>query len=239
MKKEVSIRQLLLDSLGFIGNNAVLLGFLALLSYAGSYVSLYIGIARTPFLLLLYGVYIYLFYFLFISLYYDKKPLLNKERIIDSLFKMLTILALSMLILICGKISINILHHLARGLVVFPTLYAALRGIYVFMVTNPYARIIIYLGVIALLSFSFFIPGFSWISSICGKNSSIFYAYSQTRGNYFKIMGIFIALYGILPIATGFAGLSLGYGFLAVLYAIQNIFQLVVYLHLYDKLYAD
>lgn len=239
MKKDVSIRQILVDSLGFIGDNTALLGVLALLSFAGSYFSLYIGMARTPLLLLLYGFYIYFFYFLFISLYYAQKPLLNKERIIDSLFKILTILALSMLILICGKISINIMHHLARGLIVFPSLYAALRSIYVFMVTNPYARIIIYLGVITLLSFSFFIPGFAWISSICGKNSSILNAYSKARGNYFKIIAIFVALYGLLPLATGFAGLSLGYGFLAILYAIQNIFQIIVYLHLYDRLYAD
>lgn len=239
MKKELSTRQLFIDSLSFIGKNKALLAVLAFLSFAGSYLAIRVGIYQNFLLLLLYGLYIYFFYFFFVSLYYEQRPMLTKEKFVDSFIKMITIFAFSMFVLICGKIGINILHYLSRYLIGFPDIYSFLRRIYIFILLNPLGKIVLYLGVITLLTFSFFIPGFAWISTINGKDASIISAYVKTSGNLCKTILIFILLYGIFPVIISFIGLTNGSIVLGVLYALLTVFQIIVFLHLYDFFYDD
>lgn len=234
MKKELSVRQLLIDVLQFIGNNAGLLGCLAVLSFAGSYISLYVGGARTFMFLLFYGLFIYCFYYLFICLYFDKKPIFTAPRFVNSFFKILAILALSFFILLFAKIGLNVTHYLTRGLAVFPDLYHWLKSAYYLFITSPLYALAEYLSVILLLTFSFFIPGFAWMSVIEKDEGSVIAAYSAVRGNYLKTAMVFVALYGLLPLLVGSVGLMVSRGVLAFLYALQTVFQLVVYLHLYD-----
>ncbi len=239
MRKELSIRQLFIASLSFIGKNIPLLTFLTLLSFSGSYLAIRAGIYQNFLMLTLYGLYIYFFYFFFVSLYYAQRPLITKEKFIDSFVKMIVILAFSMFVLICGKIGINILHYLSRYLIGFPDIYSLLRRIYIFILLNPFGKIVLYFGVITLLTFSFFIPGFAWISTINGRDSSIISAYAKTNGNLWKTVLTFLILYGILPLIISFIGLTSGSVILGILYALLTIFQVIVFLHLYDFFYNE
>lgn len=239
MKKELSIRQLFVDSLAFVRDNIPLLTLLAFLSFAGSYLAIRAGIYQNFLMLALYGLYIYFFYFFFVSLYYEQRPILTKEKFIDSFVKMVTILAFSMFVLICGKIGINVLHSLSRYLIGFPDIYSFLRRIYIFILLNPFGKIILYLSVITLLTFSFFIPGFAWISTINGHDNSIISAYAKTHGNLLKTVFTFVILYGILPLVISFVGMTSGSITLGILYALLTVFQVIVFLHLYDFFYKD
>ncbi len=239
MKKELSIRQLFVDSLSFIGKNIPLLTVLTFLSFAGSYLAVKIGIYHNFLFLLLYGLYIYFFYFFFVSLYYEQHPIITKEKFVDSFIKMITIFAFSMFVLICGKIGINILHYLSRYLIGFPDIYSLLRKIYIFILLNPFGKIILYLGVITLLTFSFFIPGFAWVSTISGKDTSIISAYIKTGGNLIKTVAVFVIMFGILPLIISYIGLTSGSVVLGILYALLTVFQIIVFMHLYDFFYND
>ena len=91
MKKELSVRRLFIDSLGFIGNNIPLLFVLTIFSFVGSYSAGRFGAYNNISVFLLYGVFIYFFYFFFVSLYFGQKPLITKEKFVDSLIKFLTV----------------------------------------------------------------------------------------------------------------------------------------------------
>lgn len=238
MKKELSIRQLFIDFLGFTGNNFMLLCFLTVLSFVGSYGAVLLNAAHNNAVRILYFLYIYFFYYFFTSLYFNQKPLISKEKFVDSSIKLLTILALSLFILICGKLGFNLVRHLGRSLIVFPDFYAALRQFYLLILANPFSQIIIYLAVILLLVFSFLIPGFAWISTINGQDNSILTAYAKVKGHYLKIIAIFLILYGLLPLAISFIGSNAGIMLRAIFYALQTTFQIIIYLHIYERLYA-
>ncbi len=237
MKKDLSVRRLLVDSLDFIGKNAALLMCWTFLSFAGSYAAARFGAYRHPFLFFVYAVYIYFFYFFFISIYNGEKPYISKQKFVDSLLKMVSVLALSLSVLICGKLGITVLHRLCRGLVGFPQIYDFIRQIYYFLLFNSWAKIIIFFGIISLLTFTFFIPGFAWVGTIGGKDASIISAYAKVQGNYLRVLAVFLLIYGILPLVAGFVGLGTGMAVLSLFNGLVTVFQVIVYLHLYDVFY--
>lgn len=239
MKKELSIRRLFIDVFRFIGRNSGLLGCLAFLSFLGSYAAFWLGSSRGFLFFALYGCFIYFFYYLFIVLYFGKKPIFTAERFINSFVKLLIILAFSFFVLILCKIGLNITHYLARGLIIFPDLYDVLRNIYQAFMLSSVRPIVMYLSVLVLLSFSFFIPGFAWMSVLEDQSGSVVEAYANVRGNYFKTVYVFVLIYGILPLLIGSAAIVLPRTLMAAIYAFQTVFQLVIYLHLYAFFYSE
>lgn len=238
MKKELSISQLFKDCLKFVGNNLVLLSFLAFLSFAGSYCALWAGISRNFFYLVIYGLFIYCFYYIFTALYFQKRPLFTAERLVNSFIKLIITVAISFLILVICRTGLTMLKDLVSGLAVFPDFYDALRRFYHYILSTGLYSICVYLGVIGLLTFSFFIPMFSWIDAVNDKESSLFTAYTNVSGNYMKTLAVFLFIYGVVPLLISLAGLMMSRTALSVLYAVQTVFQLVVYLHLYDVFYV-
>lgn len=240
MKEKMSVRQVFIDTLGFIGNNKAILAFMTFLSFIGSYLTATSGVSlQNPFFAFLYGVYIYAFYYMFISLYCQKKPLITKEKIVDSFIKLIIITMLSLFILICFKVFFNILYGLGRGLVGFPDLYNILRSMYRFMINNPYLKVIIYLGITTLLSISFFIPGFAWVATIDKKDNSIISAYAKVKGNYLNVIASIFIIFGLLPLFVGYVELKSSQIIMSLMHSMLAVFQIVAYLQIYDKFYPD
>ena len=240
MKKEMSVRQIFIDTLGFISNNKAILVFMAFLSFIGSYLPSALGISlRNPFFGFLYAVYVYSFYYLFVALYCQNKPLTTKEKIVDSFIKIIIIASLSLCILICGKLFFHLIYKIGRGLVGFPDIYYALQKTYRFLVNHAYLKIIIYLGITTLLSISFFIPGFAWVATIDKKDNSIISAYSRVKGNYLNVIASIFIIFGVLPLFVGFIELKSSQVIMSAMHSILAVFQLVAYLQMYDKFYSD
>lgn len=240
MKKEVSVRQVFIDSLEFISNNKAILLFMTFLSFIGSYFASSAGVSfRNPFFVFLYGIYIYAFYYLFVGLYCQQKPLVTKEKIVDSVIKLLVITALSLLILICCKLFFHILYFCGRKLIGFPDLYYFLRSVYRFMINNPYLKLLIYLGITTLLSVSFFIPGFAWIATIDKKDNSITSAYARVKGNYLNVVTSIFIIFGVFPLFIGYIELKSSQIIMSLMHAMLAVFQIVAYLQIYDKFYPD
>lgn len=237
MQKPLSIKQISIQSLSFIGQNIFLLLLMALVSFALSYFILKWGASYKHLTFFLYGIFIYLFYYVFISLYYEQKPVFSAEKLVNSFIKLLSIFALSLFVLICFKFGIYILRYFSKRLVGFPDLYAFLKGTYTFLANTNFGQLLIYLVVITFLSFTFFIPGFSWISSLNGKDSSIMTAYAKVSGNYLKVCLIFVILYAVLPLISGLINIYPTPVSLGITYSVLTIVQLVFCLHLYDALY--
>ena len=184
-------------------------------------------------------MYVYAFYFLFVALYCQNKPLITKEKIVDSFIKLIIITALSLCILICGKMFFHIIYKIGRGLVGFPDIYYALQKAYRFMVNHPYLKLVIYLGTTTLLSVSFFIPGFAWVATIDKKDNSIVSAYAKVKGNYLKIITSIFIIFGVLPLFVSFIELKSSILIMSLMHAMLAVFQIVAYLQIYDKFYPD
>ncbi len=240
MKKEMSVRQIFIDSLEFIGNNKFILCFMTFLSFIGSYITASSNISlHNPFYGFLYCIYVYSFYYLFVGLYCQNKPLVTKEKIVDSFIKLLIISALSLCFLICGKIIFHILYKLGRSLIGFPDLYHILQTSYRFMINHPYLRFIVYLGITTLLSISFFIPGFAWVATIDKKDNSIISAYARVKGNYINVITSIFILFGVLPLFISFIELKSSQLVMSLMHSLLAVFQIVAYLQIYDKFYPD
>ena len=240
MKKEMSVRQIFIDTLEFIGNNKAILVFMTFLSFIGSYLPAALNISlKNPFFGFLYAMYIYGFYYLFVALYCQNKPLITKEKLVDSFIKIIIITALSLCILICGKLFFHLIYKAGRGLVGFPDIYYALQKTYRFLINHAYLKIIIYLGITTLLSISFFIPGFAWIATFDKKDNSIISAYAKVKGHYLKVIASIFIIFGVLPLFIGFVELKSSPMVMSVMHAMLAVFQLVAYLQIYDKFYSN
>ncbi len=239
MLKKLSIRQLFIDSLGFIGNNIPLLGVLTIFSFIGSYCGKNFGVYANRLAFLVYALYIYFFYFFFVSLYFGQKPLLTKEKFVDSVIKLICIFAFSFFVLLCGHLAIGILRYCSRYLIGFPDIYSFLRETYIFLALNPYAKILIFAGIITLLTFSFFIPGFAWISTINNRDNSVLTAYYKVGGNYIKVLMVCLLMFCIFPLLISAIGVNTSLFVLSCLHALLTVFQIVVYLHMYDFFYGQ
>ena len=240
MKKEMSVRQIFIDTLEFIGNNKIILCFMTFLSFIGSYVIASTDISlKNPFFAFLYALYIYAFYYLFVGLYCQKKPLITKENIVDSVIKLIVIATLSLFILICGKICFHILYIIGKNLSGFPDLYYILRSVYRFMINHPSLKFVVYLGITTLLSISCFIPGFAWVATIDNKDNSIISAYARVKGSYLKVIATTFILFGVMPLFVGFIELKSSIIIMSLMHSILAVFQIVAYLQIYDKFYPD
>ena len=235
MQKRLSILALSNDVFGFIGHNLLLLTVLTFFSFAGSYLFNVLAAYHHKFAVLPYAIYIYLYYYAFIALYYNQKPLFSKEKFWESLKMFCKILLFSLCVLLVAHIGFYILRSLARSFIIFPSIYGFLQRTYHFVLSSPYTRIGVFLGSLFLLSFSFLIPCFSWVSTINGKDNSLLAAYENLRGNYLKVVLIFMFLFGFLSLLISSLGLFLGRGGLSALCALLTVFQIVCYLKLYDQ----
>jgi hypothetical protein len=238
MKKELSVRRLFIDSIHFIRNNLSLLGLLTILSFVGFYAAARVSV-RNIFFYMGYATFIYLFYYMFVGLYFGKKPLWTAERFVESFVKMLTLLVMSCSIWLTVKFLLNGTHFALRHLSFFSDLYPRLRQGYLIVASWPFYSLLVWLAAICLLAFSFFIPGLAWIAAMDDKDASLTEAYARVRGNFWKSAYVFVLLYGVLPLLTSLIGLRIGTWFLALLYTFQTVFQLIVYLHLYAFFYRS
>ncbi len=233
MLKKLSIRALSADSLHFIGKNFALLLVWTFLSFIASYAFSLSSFLNDKFLMAFYAVYIYLFYYFFIGLYFGQNDILSKRKFAECLLRFAALIAFSLFVLILARFGFVLLRHLGRSLIIFPNVYNGLR----YILHNPYTYFLYYFGTLVFLTFSFFIPSFSWVSTLNGRDNTILSAYQNVQHYYLKTLCIFLILYGILPLITSYVGLLLGRTALSAFNALLSVFQLVVFLHLYEFFY--
>lgn len=189
--------------------------------------------------LLIYAVCTYFFYYVFVALFYEQKPLISKEKFLDSLFMTLSVFAFSFFALICWKFGLSVFRYFLHHLIGLESLIDFFQSFNRFLNNHEFGQILKYLAAIAGLSFTFFVPGFAWISKIGGQDSSFISAYAHTLKSPLKVMGMFLCLYGLLPLLVGFAFINTPRVFLSAAYALMSVFQVTAYLFMHDELYSE
>ena len=151
---------------------------------------------------------------------------------------MLAILLLAFAALLALKIGFKILFFLAGTLKAFPEFYERLRLAYLGLLVSPYFAWFLPIFMFIILSFTFFIPAFAWISAVIGGDSSITMTFVRTKGNYVRLIVIFLLIYGILPLTIlVFRGYSAGV--VAAVSALMSLIQIVIYLKDYEHFYPQ
>ncbi len=237
MHAKLNLKQFCIDTFSFIARNGFILCLFGLASFIASFLSLKYAFKHQTVMLVLYGIFCYLFYYLYISFYYEQKPIFTSEKLVNSLVKAVIIFAFSLFIVMCLHIGLKILKYMAQFLVGFPDVYAFLKNTYYTLNASKSGQFFLYIPILFFLTFTFFIPGFSFISTINGLDSSLISSYTKTYGNFFKIALIIFVLYALLPFAWSFITPQTPHG-LATTHAIITVLQTVFYIRLYDFFYS-
>ncbi|MBR1915158.1 MAG: hypothetical protein IJ830_01780 [Alphaproteobacteria bacterium] len=238
MQKSLNLKQFCIDTLSFMAKNVFVLVVFGLASFIASFLSLKYAFKHQTAMIVFYGLFCYVFYYLFVSFYYEQKPLFTSEKIVNSVIKMVVIFALSLFVVICGHVGLKTLKYMAEWLIGFPDIYAFLKNGYYFLNASRLGQFLLYVPMVFFLTFTFFIPGFAWISSINGGDQSLWSAYTKTHGSYIKIALILFVCYALFPFVLSFFG-ALSPFVLSMKHAIVSVFQITVYLRLYDFFYDN
>ncbi|MBQ7660410.1 MAG: hypothetical protein IJS26_06735 [Alphaproteobacteria bacterium] len=238
MNKQLDLKQFFVGTLSFVAHNVLILVLFGAASFLASFLSLKYVFGHQNVMLVCYALFCYAFYFVFISLYYEQKPLITSEKIVSSVLKIAVVFALSFLGVMLFKALIMLLRYGADNLVGLSGLYAFLRRGYVFLSAYQAGRFLLYLPIMFMLMFTFFIPGFTFVSSLNGKDASILGAYEKTHGQFLKIFVVLVCLYALLPMAASLV-VAQKPVWLGVSHAVLTMFQLVCYVRLYDFFYQD
>lgn len=238
MSKTLDLKKFCSETLSFMVKNAPVLCLFGICAFTASFISLKYVFRHQLVMLTFYSIFCYLFYYIFISVYYEQKPWFTSEKIVDSVVKMVVVFALSMVVVMCGHIFLKTLKYMAKWLIGFPDIYAFLKNGYYFLNASKLGQFLLYIPIVFFLTFTFFIPGFSWISCINGKNQSLWDTYTKTQGFYLKIFVILFGVYAVFPFILSFIG-ALSPVMLSIKNAVTNLVQIVVYLKLYDFFYED
>ena len=133
---------------------------------------------------------------------------------------------------------LKLLKNMAQWLVGFPDIYELLKKTYHFLKSSLWGQFLIYVPLFFFLTFTFFIPSFTWISSINGKDASLWTAYEKTHGNYLKIVLCLFVLFAFFPFAVNLMTKQTPIN-LSIAHAFTTMVQLVFYIKLYDFFYED
>lgn len=238
MEKRLDLKQFLIETLSFAAKNFFLLLIFGGVLFLASFLSFKYAFKHQVTMLCFYGVFCYFFYYIFVNMYYGQKPIFTSEKIVNSVIKMLVIFALSLFMLIACDLSLKLLKNMAHWLVGFPDIYGFLKNTYHFLKGSVSGQFLIYVPLIFFLTFTFFIPAFSWISSINGNDASVLGAYAKVNGNFLKMVLCLFCLFALLPFLVNLAASQTPVS-LSAAHALSTMIQLVFYLKLYDFFYDE
>lgn len=173
MNQKLSLIGSIRGGLVFMGRHALLSALFFLLAYGAVYYAQKLSISTDLPVMFAYLVYTYFFYYFFVCFYFRRKPLFSRRRFGNALVRMLAILLLAFAALLALKIGFKILFFLAGTLKAFPEFYEQLRLAYLGLLVSPYFAWFLPVFMFIILSFTFFIPAFAWISAVIGGDSSI------------------------------------------------------------------
>lgn len=238
MEKKLDLKRFVIDVLSFSAKNFFLLLIFGGALFLASFLSFKYAFKHHSTMLCLYGLFSYLFYYVFINLYYNQKPVFTSEKIVNSVIKMLVIFALSLSVIIVCRLFLKLLKNMAHWLVGFPDLYEFLRTSYNFLQGSLLGQFLLLVPLVFFLTFTFFIPACAWISAINGNDASLWSAYAKTHGNYLKIMACLFGLFALLPLLTSLIGTQTPL-WLGASHAVVSMIRLVFYVKLYDFFYEQ
>lgn len=237
MIKTLAFNSVFSRSFNYIKRHLKSLGIFFILSFAGISTAQFIDPTDSLIQMFLYLAYTYLFYYFFTRYYFKQQPLWSLSSFKDALIRMIAITLLAFAGLILLRIGIYVLFWFLSPLQYLPSTKEAVGAFLQFCAQSTAVRYLIYILMFALLTIMFFIPSFAWISAVIGRDSSITMTFFRTRGNYLRLMVLFLLIFGFLPIAI--IWLSGGSIFLSSLFsALYTLVQTVIYLQIYETFYA-
>ena len=236
MIKKLALNSVFSRSFKYIKQHFKLLGAFFVFSFAGILTVQLIDPTDSLLQMFLYLVYTYLFYYFFTRCYFKQKPLWSFSSFKDALIRMVAITLLAFAGLVLLRIGLYALYWLLSPLQYLPSTKEAVNSFMAFFIQSSLIRYALYLFMFALLTVMFFIPSLAWVSAAIGRDSSITLTFFRTRGNYIRLMVLFLLIFGLLPVII--ISLSGGSVFLSsVLSAVYTLIQTVIYLQVYETFY--
>lgn len=236
MNQQLPLWQTIKNSFEYMAKNLPIIGCFYIFSFAAIYLIQRFNASQNLLVMLAYLIYTYLFYYFFVSVYYKQKPLFNRQNFYNSLIRISAILLLAFAALLLTKIGFQLLFLMVKPLKVFPEFYDSLRTTYIGVIQMPYFAYFLYAFMFVILTAIFFIPAFAWVSAIINRDASITMTFVRTKNNFFRLMFLFLLIYGVLPFITLISA-SGSIIMISAISALMTIIQLIIYLNIYEFFY--
>lgn len=232
MTKSLPITTIFRNSFRYMSSHWPMLSLFTILSFAGIYFLGSFNIRDNLLGGIIYLLYTYLFYFCFVRVYFNRKPLLKKHEFIHALIRIITIALLAFASLMLLETAILFFLWLLNPLEIYPQI----RHIWADFIASETFRYALYGGMFLFLTVIFFIPAMAWVSAVIGRNASITLTFFHAKDNYLRIFLICFIVYGFLPF--GIFALSADSWLLrAAFTALFTVIQCVIYLQIYEFFY--
>ena len=134
----------------------------------------------------------YMFWGYFFRWYFDKKPYLQTKPIVSSLTPSVKILLVGFLIV--TALILLPFAPLLLGLSQPDYLDGYMHFLEQGMEESPFVDLVLSLIMLFISPFMLFRPFFAWIGALLGRNGSLHFAMSKTRGNYWNIVMLLLVL---------------------------------------------
>lgn len=232
MTKRLPVYRIFKQSFAYMTANYQILGLFCGLSFLGIY--MLGGFNLTDNLIggAFYLLYTYLFYFIFVRVYFKRRPLFKQAEFLNALVRIITISLLAFASLMLLETIFLFFLWMLTPLEVYPHI----TSLWERFVASHTFRYALYGGMFLFTTIIFYIPALAWVSAVIGRNASITLTFFHTKDNYLRIFLICFIVYGLLPFAI-FVLSANSWLLRALFTAFFTIIQCVIYLHIYEFFY--
>lgn len=233
MTQHLPIFQIFNQSYLYIKSHLACLSLFFIMSFGGIYLLGGFNLMDNPLGGLLYLSYTYLFYFCFVRVYFECRPLLKKSEFINALVRAVTISLLAFAFLMFLKMLLLFGLWLLSPLDIFPHI----QNLWTDFIASNTFRYALYGIMFLLLTTLFYIPALAWVSAVIGRNASITLTFFHIKDNYWRIFIICFIIYGLVPFAI-FSLSANSWLLRAIFSALFTVIQCVIYLNIYTFFYS-
>ena len=227
MQEKLSVAKVYRNALKFVTSHLFAFAFLTFFYFLGSLLPMFIG---TTSFKVIFGFYIYLFFYFAAGCYYKQQILWDKSLFIACGIRFLTAVVFFFLALYFSSFLINLGVDFLR--ISFPFANGILDtifGSYIWLIGK-------YLFIFMIFVIFFIIPSFAFVSEMTEKNRSLLTAFVKTKGNILRIGLVSLIAFAILLIVM-FLSWHINVIVTALIRSMVLVFVSVLYFKMYDFFY--
>ena len=227
MQEKLSVAKVYRNAFRFVANHLFAFAFLTFFYFLGSLLPMFIG---TTSFKVIFGFYIYLFFYFAAGCYYKQQILWDKSLFIACGIRFLSAVVFFLLALYFSSCLINLGINFVK--ISVPSATGLLDNLF-----HSYFWLIgKYLFIFMVFVISFIIPSFAFVSEITEENRSLLITYVKTKGNVLKIGAVSFIAYVILLLVMFMSG-ALNILLAGLIRSMVLVFVSILYFKMYDFFY--
>jgi hypothetical protein len=227
MQEKLSVAKVYRNAFRFVSTHLFAFAFLTFFYFLGSLLPMFIG---TTSFKVIFGFYIYLFFYFAAGCYYKQQILWDRSLFIACGIRFLSAAVFFLLALYFSSCLINLGVNVLKVSLPFTVgIFNSLFGSYFWLIGK-------YLFIFMIFVMFFIIPSFAFVSEMTEKNRSLLTAYVKTRGNILRI-GLVSFIAFVVLLLVMFMSWHVNIILSALIRAMVWVLVSILYFKMYDFFY--